>query len=765
MKFIDTFLCKLSIIVLVAAYPAFVSAAPSATSAYITDAQSSFVADQTSDGINQVNSIMCYIGAMAPDSMVNKGNYIALIDDTKCDTSNRDKASNSSSGSSGSTASQYSTATVNSSRASNSDPMIGKVWVDENNPAGQMTIFVHASATTAPTSTNPYGTFRMDFCGKAASGGSCLFNGFIDATSSGLSYFETGSMGGGSRVIALTLNANGTTSGTGRMSVDETSPFGPPTSTNFTFAYNSTYFRRYDGTNDQCFSRDASDSGTGFSVWRYGLYDADTGARITRNSGFPIEYTTGGTTYHGYMGYYGLWLPQDVLSTIATDTTVSKVEYGSGAPVATPYTLVKAGGKLTKYTKGTKTLAEIDKIRFTFWASAATPPTGITYDADTSKRNYEMYWDNTASNFVITGLQTCGSNGCQLASMTPVPVTNNTYWSTNYSYGIAGWSQSLGGEVSINTSSLSGSTVVTYRTQDLVYPSQYAAIGNLYCITDCPTASTIAALVANPATTPFTNPGNYAPTAVGSLVTYTLNATTGNLIDSAPAAVTTASTSLTGPFQWGIRSGKLFPTSQASTVDAADGSTDSSYNAWGVDALTVYYVWETGPNGWNQFSAVKDSSGTFVTFDAPLNVNYTVPTGAAYGDYAGKTIMLQYNGFGDLFGIPGKCVDPITNAAGDCKNTTNARYVPEFAIPFSQTTGTVTNGSTTYLVKWLDREIRFAKKTVADCTAAGLSLPSGVTLPTSTGLKDPSSSSSDVYIGAKPTVTDAPRVIHGVVQY
>lgn len=239
--------------------PVLASAAPSATSAYITDAQSSFVADQTSEGINQVNSIMCYVGAMAPSAMVNNGNYIALIDDTKCDTGGRDKASNSGSGSSGSTASQYSTATVNSSRTSNSDPMIGKVWVDENEDGQQMTIFVHAAATTAPTSTNPYGTFRMDFCGKAASGGSCLFNGFIDASSTGLSYFETGSMGGGSRVIALTLNADGTTSGTGRMSVDETSPFGPSTSTNFTFAYNSTYFRRYDGTYDQCFSRDSTD--------------------------------------------------------------------------------------------------------------------------------------------------------------------------------------------------------------------------------------------------------------------------------------------------------------------------------------------------------------------------------------------------------------------------------------------------------------------------------------------------------------------------
>lgn len=742
--------------------PVLASAAPSASSAYITDAQSSFVADQTSEGINQVNMITCFMAAMKPDSMVNQGNYIALVDDTKCDAGGRDKVSNSSSGSSGSTASQYSTATVNSSRASNSNPMIGKVWVDENSEGQQMTIFVHASATDAPTSTNPYGTFRMDFCGKASGGSSCAFSGFIDAGSTGLSYYETGSMGGGSRMIALTLNADGTTSGTGKMSIVQT---GLPDSI-FTFAYNSTFFRRDDGTNDQCFSRDATDAGTGFSVWRYGLYDADTGARITRNSGFPIEYTTGGTTYHGYMGYYGLWLPQDVLSTIASGATVQKITYGSGSATTADYTLVKAGGKLTKYTKGTKSLADIDQIRFTFFANSSTAPSvwGAT-PAYAQGTQYEMYWDNTNSQFVITGYQSCGSSGCQVASLSSSVAVNNSYWTTNYSYGIFGWSQSLGGEVFINTASTpSASTVVTYRVQDLVYPSQYAAIGNLYCITDCPTASGIAALLASTASTPFgSTAGNYSPTT--SLVTYTLNATTGNLVDSASATVTTASTSLTGQFQWGIRSGKLFPTSQASTVDAADSLTDGTYNPWGVDALDVYYIWETGPNGWNQFSAVKDSSGTFVQFDAPLNVNYTVPTGAAYGDYAGKTIVLQYNGFGDLFGIPGKCVNPITNEAGDCATMTNARYVPEFAIPFSQTTGTVTNGSTTYLVKWLDREIRFAKKTVADCTAAGLSLPSGVTLPTSAGLKDPSSASSDVYIGAKPTVTDAPRVIHGVVQY
>lgn len=750
-------------IAVLAASPVYSLAAPGAGSAYLTDAQSSYVQDQTSQGINQVNMITCIMAAMKPSAMVNQGNYLALVDESKCDTNNRDKASNSGSSNSGSNASQYMTATVGSSRASNGDPMIVKTWVDQSEGGNNMTIYVHTSASEAPTATNPYGQFRLDYCGKGAGLNACMFNGYIDASASGLSYYDNSNEGGGTRITAMTLNASGTTSGSGRMSMTESG-----TTTDYTFAYNASYFRRSDGTTDQCFSRDATDAGTGFSVWRYGLYDVNTGARVARNSGFPIEYTSGSTTYHGYMGYWGLWLPQDALSSVANGSTVQKVDYSSGAATATSYTLVKAGGKLTKYTKGSKTLAEIDQIRFMFWASAASGPAGLAgYSTGTS---YEAYWDNTNKHFVIDGYQSCGGSGCSMVSITEV-ATTNSYWSTNYAYGLFGWSQALGGEVFVATGSLANdgsnaaSVAVTYRTQDLVYPSQYAGIGDLYCIADCPTASGISALLAGSVQTPFgSTAGNYAATAAGSLVTYTLDATSGNLKDGSSSSVVTASMSLSGQFQWGIRSGKLFPTSQAGTVDAADGSTDNSFRVSGVDALNTYYVWETGPNAWNQLAAIKDAGGSYVMFDPPLQVNFTVPSGAAYGSYAGQTIVLQYNGFGDLFGIPGQCVSQITNDPVSC-DAANARYVPEFMIPFDQTTGRVTNGVDTYLVKWLDREIRLAKKNVNVCTGAGLTLPVGISLPTSAGLKDPSNASSDIYIGAKPTVANAPRVIHGEVKY
>jgi hypothetical protein len=38
-------------------------------------------------------------------------------------------------------------------------------------------------------------------------------------------------------------------------------------------------------------------------------------------------------------------------------------------------------------------------------------------------------------------------------------------------------------------------------------------------------------------------------------------------------------------------------------------------------------------------------------------------------------------------------------------------------------------------------------------------------LPTAVDLKNPSAQDSDIYIGARPTVTGTPRVIHGEVKY
>src|SRR5436190_15991962 len=111
------------VLAIAAALPVMVAAAPADTSAYRTDTQSSHVEDATSQGIAQVNMITCFMSAMRPDALVNKGNYIALLDRNKCDPNARSDSSNSGASNAGASAASYMTAIVDSTRTTNSDPM------------------------------------------------------------------------------------------------------------------------------------------------------------------------------------------------------------------------------------------------------------------------------------------------------------------------------------------------------------------------------------------------------------------------------------------------------------------------------------------------------------------------------------------------------------------------------------------------------------------------------------------------------------------
>jgi hypothetical protein len=173
---------------------------------------------------------------------------------------------------------------------------------------------------------------------------------------------------------------------------------------------------------------------------------------------------------------------------------------------------------------------------------------------------------------------------------------------------------------------------------------------------------------------------------------------------------------------------------------------------------TAYYTWSTGTGQWNQSLWLKKiSDNSVVVLDPPQNIPYTVPSGAAYGTWAGKTIQLQFNGFGNLWGVPGYCVNPVDNSAVDC-GTANSRYVPMFSIPDG---ATMTLNGTSMIVKALDAEVRLTD------LGSGASQCSSMTLTTAT---PPSSGERDVSpggaysIGTKPTVTAAPKVIDGVVQ-
>lgn len=739
--------------------PVYAFAAPATGSPYRADGQSSHVEDATSRGVNQVNMITCIMTAMRPDALVNTGNYVALIDQGKCDPEARSSSANSGSNSA-SGAPSYMNSTVNSARNSNSEPMRVRAWINEDQPGAKGTIFVNISASEAPSAGNPYGLFRLDYCGKGETG-PCQMRGLLDGDVSGISYFEIeADDGNGSQTKALRLTTSGADSGAGALQMIQ----GGQTLA-YSFAYNADYFRRSDGVTDQCFSRDASDPDTAMSVWRYGLYDADSGERVTRRSGFPIEYSTSNKTYNGHIGYWGMWLPPEAADQIVSGATVQRVDYNNGqSPTKTAYSLVKAEGRLNKYTKQTRSLAGIDKIRFNTWIWNLT---GF-YSGAIADRQYEMYWDNAAGNFKVTGMMDCNSSGCTTQDLPSEQVVAASYFAALG--GMRGWSQSLGGELFVPLAGASepinaANINVIYRVQDLVYPADMPTA--LHCVRECPTAATMADYFAPGSVqgSPFVanSFNNWGPTDVVNLVSYTGDANAALLRDglAAPVVFTNRQALQSRPqYQWGVRSGRLF----ANLADARCVDDSSRYCDNRIDELDVYYQWETGPNQWSQFAGLKDGAGALVAFEAPLQVGYQVPSGAQYGAYAGKAIVLQYGGFGELWGVPGHCVSRLTNDRVSCE-TPDSRHVPAFVIPFDEVLGLVSNGSNPLLAKWLDREIRFARKDASVCIAANLNLVSGLTLPTIANLQDPSDPASSIYVGAQPAVTDPPRVIHGDVKY
>jgi hypothetical protein len=740
---------------------------PPATSPYFTDVQTSHVQDATSESIGQVNMIACIMAAMRPDALVNQGAYVALIDQNKCDSAK----SGSTDSSGGSQAPNYMTAVVQSTRTSNSDPMLVSAWISINQQNTPVTVFAHISATEAPSDSNPYGVFRLDYCGKPAAGGSsCLMNGYMQGGNGTLAYYETDSGGGnGTQVTALQLSSVGTTSGGGSLAV--TQSFNNQTQSQaFDFAYDASYFLRQDNVNGgQCFSRDATDPGTGLSVWRYGLYDSSTGARINRNSGFPIQYGGGGATYQGYIGYYGL-SAQAGAPTPADGSTVQKVDYQSGGATTASYTVVSKGGRLARYTKQTTTLQLIDQLQLNTFVNSV----GSSGLPD-SNAQYVLNWDEATQKFIVTGEMQCGQNGCQTNSLTTPVSVDPSFWSTA---GLQGWSQSLGGgDVFIALNSVGSpidTTAVIYHTQDLVYPDDGNLPSALYCVSNCPTAASLQGYFTqsgSSVTSPYitTTYNSWQPTTTP--VAYGLSGSV--LVDGTSAAVVFTNSNAYQQYpqyQNGVMSGRLV----ANLSDAQCGTNNGQpqYCDWTMNNASVYYQWQTGPNSFDQFTALKDSSNAFVHFDAPLNVKFVVPANSAgalpYGNYAGTTMVLQYGDFGDLWGIPGSCVSSITNQTVPCTNDPTVRYVPAFAIPFDAQLGVVTNSSngatSSYLVKWLDREIRFAQKTLATCTSDNLHT-TPATLPSAANLQDPSSSSSAVYNGTEPSITSAPRVIQGQVMY
>ena len=369
-----------------------------------------------------------------------------------------------------------------------------------------------------------------------------------------------------------------------------------------------------------------------------------------------------------------------------------------------------------------------------------------------------------------------------------------------YLQALGGFSQSAGGEVQITvpaTGDFAATTELATRTRDVVVPGSAGAPSSLVCVNRCPkgglqasdfTKSPFKDISISGMPAAVSSESAFGPVTTGNAISYTFSgsgAQAGLLLDAQGNAVDASGFSLNGMYANGLVSGRLIDPND-SRLDPASNKTvyqsvrcqqgapspgGSPYNQadagnticpWLVEKAYVYYTYETGPNPWNRYISLS-ASGSTVTFDPPkmftLPVSTTTTTIRSGDAMENTNLRLQFNGFGDLQGLPGQCVDMRSNKAVQCGSATGSdlqfvRWVP--ALSIKDGTEITADDNAKFYVKYLERELRFGLASATSCST--MTLPLSATLPGAPTLN------AGTLAGSKPTVTDPPAVVHGVLQ-
>jgi hypothetical protein len=759
-------------------------AAPPTSGAYVSDAQSQNVQDASTEALTTASEILCFMANTRPDLMVNKGAYTALIDNSKCAVGALSDATNSSQTSAAGTVS-YQTFALTGTRADNQSPQIGKGhvhWTGDGDVP--LPIFIHYSQTQAPSASSPNGDIDLVFAGRfqentviggtSLAAGDLFMKGQIQTSGTAISFAETGDFGLPDQYITRLFVEGDVNAGVGAVTATQWTNNGSVLKT-YRFGYNDTHFCRTDGATERCFFR--AENKTLKSVWRYGVYNADGSRFDAGTPGFSV--TNAVTGESGWASYWGIWFPTQV---------------SDGAQLAardgTPYTVKKAGGRLTKFTKAATTLDSIALNRFNVRLSANTST--VNGQQFVQNDSYEMYWDAVNARFVVVGRQDC-SNNCYLQTLSsPVSITPAQLNTLTNSWGIHAWSSSVG-NISIPSSTLTGSNHgsitggVIVSSNTVVLPGDTSVPAVLKCVRNCidPSLMGGSTFLNNPqSNTPFTSATNgNGQIGISDVVTYAWSANdyalklNGTEVSASLLANIDTDKLQQSNYRWGISSGVLADGTGSNFSDGGafdcNGATsgDDLCESVGISNVSTYYIFETGLNDWNTSTFLTKEDGTYLAFSAPIKMTYTVPNDAAlYGDYSGARMNLDFMGFGDLGGIPGRCISPETNEEVSCDS--DSRWYPAFTLPDGAeiTAPAGTAGGTVKYVKYLDRELRFMRDPNATAAALGITFGDIASLPeqknNTTIADDPSAAASPVFAGtwSAERFKAVPKVIHGELQ-
>lgn len=351
---------------------------------YSEQAKDTWVED--TDALNLINDILGVVSDTAYDQFLNAGPYKALV--RKVDDSVETQSGSSSTSS---TTESLMEITVDVSREDNTSPMIVKVWVDETadepgEPAQRIRGYFEVNEGVSEA--YPLGRMEAHFKANLLDDDGDEIDGDpvftmalrVDADEDGNVTVESVDIGEISvgpmeeewnNQLNLITNAD-LSVGKAYFSEYEywTDGFGEDEEDNEGYvAFNADFFKEKEGDDPvETFDKDNLFR----KVYRYKLFDGETGNAIELSSGFPIK--TADNDY-GYIGYYGLWVEHGV--DVENGDSVTDLDGNS-------YDVFKVAGKLIKHTKSSITLGELADVEMSY------------YECDRDDcTDYVIAWDGT----------------------------------------------------------------------------------------------------------------------------------------------------------------------------------------------------------------------------------------------------------------------------------------------------------------------------------------------------------------------------------
>jgi hypothetical protein len=665
---------------------------------------STFVKDPAAEGLKMVNAFVCIVnntgGKNRPN---NEDGWRALVDEFKCGLAEPEEGATS--------AKKIADTVMTSTRATDLSMQNTKSWFISGRGTSEETVYV-ATVGINNSTDSAYGML-MDFKYYASDGNSThMSTNQVNTATQDHGYATIGVAEMGTTAADSTLDTNPDTvikvalNNGGGVTGTKAVTYGPSNvQTAFVtklFNENSGQFEFYRGVTSAteylsetrnasfaspsttCYNRDKKWA----NVYRYGLYDNATGAEVKISGTFNFEYTNSATeTKRGSVGYWGAWLEGTDSDYPTSGTDVSIIQSNDNG---TTMKLKASPGRLVKISKKDVTITSGE--RFKIWDHT---------------QSRDVYYRPGNANCGTSGFSTSSSSCSEFAYNGSHWRTSAPFSWTNIQAGERLWAEMSNADVVLKTVGAT-STGVAF-TRDNVTPSSAAVQSDMAmtCVGHCPKATITKTERANysfegrcEADSGTRNTfssgkngpsasgcGNYTFKKYGGTDAMTMQKGGSNVLLNFTEATLSDSEKQN---HWGFGGGSYVLTSDLTDGSQATcGANDNpsvTENIW--NCTNGVYQWQSGFKRWDQYYFAAYDNGTAVQMDQPIPIeltfassddrnnvsfdgtgsnvmnyiwkqkdysdgSYTNTTSTvAPANYNGKVLVANYEGGGELWGLP-----------------------------------------------------------------------------------------------------------------